>query len=278
MKTYLTTFFVLFLIITCISQELTVSVSSGYNFPFSEGNLKVNYTNKLVSAFGNAKAEQHTYSLGAGINYDFVLRYRFNSLFGLKLGLSYLDGAKQRGVFNSYNSPSSELHITTYAQLLRLNTGFFVNTSFGKFVLRPEFGVNIGWGEMYFNQESTYEGNSEYIYVNRYSGGFTLGLSGALTCLYPVNKYFQVRVSANFISGFYTPRTFRCLSAKSGGNDLPMETCEREGTFEKYPVNTNDPNKPIQLVRENFASGSLGIQIGIQWTLWKKEAKAKAKE
>lgn len=258
------------------SQELSISASSGYNFGFAQGNLEVFHYNKLVGAFSNPYPQQKKYSLGNGINYEINGYYQFKGAFGLKLNVNYLQGLGQEHVFNSYNTEVQKLLVTTKANFLRLGGGIFVNSNFGKCILRSEFNVQGGWGEMTFIQDDQYNGVSMYKYTNRFSGGFSLGLSGTLTLLYPLNEQFHLFASANFFSGFYSPRVYRCISAKDGNNNLHMELYEREGIFVKEPHNINDPNRRIELIRENFTASSLGLQLGVQFRLWKKAEKKDA--
>ena len=267
--------FILFQITNSWSQNLYLTASSGYNFSCGTSNFENYFHNNLVSAFyPYMSIDRVKYSLGKGMNFNVGLGYTTKHNIGFELEGSYLLGTKTIGRSEYIENDIFQKEI--WGRFYRINPSVHVICPLKKISMKICIGGLLGFGKMYLNQEAIYQGVSWFKYENEFSGGYYAGFKAGVGLTYPLGERLNLSFDVNWINAWYSPTKARITKFMNGNYDdtNDISVWERETIYsnsvQKGPHN---PNEPAHMLRENFAASSIGLQLGIQWILWKKPAK-----
>jgi len=179
----------------CYSQEGYFGLGAGYGFP-AAGMQMVEYSNNS-GAFTT-----QTLSFGKGLNFGLYGGYMINKYIGTELDVSYLNNTFKINsgsvvyVFPLFNSYQPPLQFTS--SMLRLTPS--VRFQYGEKRVRPYlvlgFIVGLGTSVTVAITVPGYDTNS----VNKYSGGYSYGVHGAIGArvLLLDNTWAFVEASANY--------------------------------------------------------------------------------
>nr|WP_294862511.1 hypothetical protein [uncultured Fluviicola sp.] len=280
MKTFLNLIFFVLIQFTSQGQNLYVTVSSGYNFSFGTSNFDNYYHNKLVGAFYTQNKDRFEYSLGKGMNVNLGIGYKIKRNIGFELEGSYLMGIKTIGKTDYFVSDVFKKEI--WGRFYRISPTVYVLQSLKRLSLKVSIGALAGFGKMYLNQSVTYNGGiPSFEYENEFSGGGYLGFKAGIGIVYPINSRLNLSADLNWVNAYFSPMRGRVNKFVSGGHDYTdiLDVWDREVKYSNSIDKTfYTSDEPAHMLRENFAASSIGLQVGIQWILWKKEKIEKKEE
>lgn len=273
MKTFLNLTLFALIHFTSQSQNLYLTASGGYNVSVGKSNFDNFYYNKLVGAFYTKNKDRFEYSVGKGVNFNLGIGYTTKQDIGFELEGSYLMGMKTIGKTDYFVSDVFKKEI--WGRFYRINPSIYLLQPLKKLSLKLSIGGLMGFGKMYLNQSVTYnEGMPGFQYENEFFGGYYLGFEAGLSVLYPINNKWNLFVDVNWINAYFSPMRGRVTKFVSGENDYTdiLDVWDREFTYSNSVDKMfNTPEEPANMLRENFAASSIGLQVGIQWSLWTKK-------
>lgn len=255
------------------SQNLYLTVSTGYNVSVGKSNFDNFYHNKLVGAFYTQDKERFEYSLGKGMNVNLGIGYTTKRNIGFELEGSYLMGIKTIGTTDYFVSDVFKKEI--WGRFYRIVPTIYVLQPLKKLSVKIAVGGLAGFGKMYLDQSVTYNGGiPSFKYENEFSGGYYLGFKAGIGVLYPVTHKLTLSVDVNWVNAYFSPVSGRVKKFVSGGHDYTdiLDVWDREFIYSNSVDKMfNTPEEPAHMLRQNFAASSIGLQIGIQWNLWKQK-------
>lgn len=271
MRIFLNLSFAALLSFTSQSQNMYVRASTGYNFPAARSNMENYLMNKWVGIVYPYNADRFQYSLGKGQNINVELGYTTKHNLGFELNFFYLRGMKNihEGIYFENDIFRREL----WGQFYAVNPGVHIVCPLGKASLKMNVSGVFGMGNMYFNQIGIFNGEEWMRYENKFSGGYYLGFKAGVDFIYPISNRWSLFLNVNWVNANYSP-----TKAKTKYMDSSIDKTHLLSVGERETIFTNSIEKgqynqdvPSQRLRENFAASSIGLQVGIQWSLWHKE-------
>lgn len=253
------------------SQNLYVRVSTGYNFSAARSNMENYLMNKWVAVVYPYDVGRFQYSLGKGQNINVELGYTTKHNLGFELNFAYLRGVKNiaEDVYVENDIFRKEL----WGQFYAVNPGVHLLCPLGKAALKMNISGVFGMGNMYFNQIGVFNGEEWMRYENKFSGGYYLGFKAGVDIIYPISNRWSLFLNVNWVNANYSP-----TKAKTRYMESSIDKTHLLSVWERETVFTNsiekgqyNPDVPSQRLRENFAASSIGLQVGIQWNLWKQK-------
>jgi len=249
---------------------LYLTASTGYNLSFGKSNFE-NYTyNKLVGAFYTQNKNLFEYSLGKGMNFNIGVGYTTKRHIGFELEGSYLLGMKTVGIsqiYDEYDIFQKEI----WGRFYRISPSVHLICPLKELSIKMSVGGLIGFGKMYFNQQTP-----SFRYDNEFSGGYCLGFKAGIGISYQVIGNLNLFADITLTNAYFSPTNGRVTKFVSGGHDYTdiLDTWDREVVYyNSVDEQFSTPDEPAHMLRENFAASSIGLQVGIQWSLWRKKEK-----
>lgn len=271
------TLFVLTFFVFRIStaQELSVSVSSGYNHKVAGGTFATYQQNYLVGAFFPYSVEYSTYSLGKGINTNLGIHYTTKRNFGIQIEGSYLHGLSTTNVSTYSNNNYFRKEI--YSRFYRVISQFYFDHEINKVNIQFHAGIIINWGTFSLEEENYSSSSSYFKYKNVFSGGVSAGIITGITSNFKINDKLSFFIDLNLINSSHSPLKRKTTEMFHGESNV-LETfpiaykeIEYSNSYEPvYPLNTNEIAKGLRFKTPN---SSIGLQIGVNFQLWKKAEK-----
>lgn len=253
-------------------QQLHLAASSGYNWGANRSDCENFLYNKLVGVFYPQNKERFYYSAGKGMNFNLGLGYTTKRNIGIALEGSYLLGTKNAEETNYFGTDVFKKEI--WGRFYRINSEIYIVQPIQKWSLRIAVGGLIGFGKMYLVQSATYnEGILSFQYRNEFSGGYSVGFKAGLSAQYPVSKQLNVFLDLNWINAYFSPTRMRVTKFVSGEYDYTdnLDVWDREVRYSNSVDKVfYSPDEPAHMLRERFAASSIGLQLGVQWVLWRK--------
>jgi len=242
---------VLFFSVINVSAQktyLTAGVGYGFFLPPITNSSSMPYT-----------TSNHINTLGRGMNYGFNIGYMATEHAGVDLGIWYVAGS----TFKSFamDSIRSEVPVRFRGNTLRIMPA--LKLSWGtKHKPYAKLGFLLG-----IASEAEYEAiysvnnigaSSEYIITHKFSGGSSMGWTGAVGINFSGEEKISFFIEASMCSQLYEP---------------VMETKEEPGAA---PVTFNlvddpNPNNPYEKQKPSFPFGSFGINAGVKFLLGEKK-------
>lgn len=267
------TLFVLTIFVFRIStaQELSISVSSGYNHKIAGGHFSNYDYDYFVGAFYSHTNDYKTFSLGQGMNYNFGIVYQTKRKIGFQIDGSYLHGIKNKS--KSQIDETSNFYKEIYSRFFRVIPKAYIATEYKKTNVQFNIGMVITSGEFFITQQlvsSSYEG---FKYVNRFYGGVSFGISTGIKANYLINKRMSLFLDLNLISSTYSPLKRKTVEIDDYKMDYTTSYYETEYVEHTDYFQQNNLNEPSKQVKINLPNSSIGLQIGVNFQLWKKTDK-----
>jgi opacity protein-like surface antigen len=239
-------------------------------------------------------------SLGKGINIGGAVGYMFHKNIGLELGLNYVIGRKYN-FNNGYGLNEEKKEIS--ASMLHIKPTIVLNTPLNtKLSAYAKFGLTIGAGSIITDNEKRDQSNlgnvlipisngiSTQIYslkkiteTKKLHGDMALGFHAALGAAYSIDKNWSAFAEINMVNLSYAPSkatvTAHNVDGKDRVNELATfykETDFREtyssrdiifGDFDLFTGRPIDNSKPRIAPKKEFPFSSIGINIGIKYSL-----------
>jgi hypothetical protein len=261
------------------SQGLYLSASTGYNFGVNRSNFE-NYTiNKLVSVFYPYEIDRDPYSLGKGANFSLGLGYTTKHHIGFELEGSYLLGLKT--IAKSQYIADDIFQKEIWGRFYRINPSIYFINQFNKFSLKLTLGGLVGFGKMYLDQKAIYKDVEWFSYKNEFRGGSYLGFRIGTGVLIPINRRLNFSFDVNWMNAHFSPGKSKITKFMNGPYDYTdkISTGEKEINYSSsIKYEPYDPNQPSHALKKYFEASSIGLQVGVQWSLWKKKEKEEKEE
>jgi hypothetical protein len=284
-KIILPLFFLFALSGTIFSQGIYLRVGTGYGMPvastaFGQMDHRV-YDASGTTVINSSTSETIKGSLGAGMNFNFALGYKFNENFIFDLNIQYLTGNKLvTGNKYSYADPDTS-GVDNYTKTIKAK-GFMINPAiifsagFGKAAPYGRFGVVVASPTITETEANYYDldgiSQSERIWV--YNKGLALGYSAAVGMNWKLTDKLDIYTEANFISMAYYPAEGEMIKYDNNGSDmLPnMYVSQKQINFEKTydPQASGDITEPTVQPLRSFAFSSVSVEVGIRFNIWNK--------
>lgn len=261
------------------SQNLYLTASTGFNLGANKANFENHTYNKWVSVVYPYEIDRHEYSLGKGASFNLGLGYTTRYRIGFELEGSYLLGLKTIG--KSEYFPDDIFQKEIWGRFYRISPGIHFIHEWDKISLKMSLGGLVGFGKMHLDQKAIYKDVTWFDYQNEFTGGSYIGFRIGTGVLIPLNERLNFSLDVNWINAHFSPGHAKLTKNMIDGKDYldKISTSEKEInysssiTYEPY-----DPDKPSQALKKYFEASSIGLQVGIQWSLWKKVSKTTEKE
>jgi hypothetical protein len=261
-----------FLPFICHSQNLSLSIESGYGFelnpmPIPEGNITIiaSTPNSVTRQFSLVK---HSY--GEGLNIGIVAHYKIRSNIEIGLGLSQLEGKKEDITLTDING--SERVDLFYAKMARAIGEIKLVFPLDKNYIYTRLGGVLG-----FNGKIIQDINSNNInnWSRRvFSGGTSLGVTFGLGYQININKRLSCSSELRFFSQSYAPLKSEVTIAIVNGENRVEELSE----FFRYTFNVEEfertytgggqsLSEPAVQLKRFHSFSSIGLNINLTYKL-----------
>ena len=253
-----------------LQAQLYFSVHPGYGLKKSTQAIEYfSLYNETETSSEATKYEQILTSYGKGLDVGVTVGNMFNDNVGAELIIDYLLGGKTKATYEPYNA--SALEAKTWARMLRISPCAVIRAGFDGIDPYARFGAIVCFGSIKYKEEYTFN-NQEYVYLEKLSGGVTLGFTGAVGARFPFSDNMAIFAEINTVNASYAPKKGEVTEFTIGGeNQLDdMPTYYKETEFVKeytYSGGEQNIDKPQQVLKQKFPFGSVGINVGFEITL-----------
>jgi hypothetical protein len=121
--------------------------------------------------------------------------------------------------------------------------------------------------EYYYDGDGVYEGSEKW----EYKGNIAVGFQGAVGMNWMINDNIDLFTEVNFVSMTYYPGEGTMTESISNGYDnLPTTPVYYKEIVFKKTINPNEQitgDEPRQMLRQSRAFSSIGVQVGIIYSL-----------
>lgn len=201
-------------------------------------------------------------TLGAGVDFNATIGYQLNDNVQLNMDIGYLSGFK--GGFYQYadltgtgTGPIAKVDVGFKGTFINVTPNIVVITSPKDFNMRPyaRFGLHMGVSSVESNTKiSLFQGQS----VDKYSGGWTVGLAGGLGVLKPLNH--KLNMTLELAAKTITARPKQVENLESFKDQPKAPTVKFVKEIKANGPANEDLTFPIPL-------SSIGLTVGIQHKL-----------
>jgi hypothetical protein len=261
------------------SQGLYFGIGGGYGFAAGKQTMNADQKTEFTANKTTYEYTSRPISFGKGICAGIYGGYMFTENLGAELGLAYLIGGKNVYTYEVNNTPGNfkAKEVATYrSQMIRIVPA--LRMTVGDDALKPymKCGMIIGVGGK-VTEETIYEAsgasNARSERLWEYSGGLSLGFHGALGVTYMISDKMGIfaETAANLQS--WAMKKGQMTKYDLDGKDqLPqIDGSEKEIEFvDSYTIDSSalpDVNSPSKELRQYLPFSSIGINIGIHFTL-----------
>jgi hypothetical protein len=273
-----------------------VKIGGGYSFPLSSQNIGMNTKNiywrdvdpetgaYIPAIINEYKEVKGSYS--AGINASATVGYNITENIGAEISTTYINGKEYKtsaigqDIINdegiTVTNSSSRIHKSA-ASVILVSPSLRLTAPDG--FLRPYLtaGPVLGFAtlETEYDARSDYEDENSEIRHERYSGGVSVGMRGALGVDIRLNDALALFSEVAFNSISYSPKEKELTKyVVNDVNRLPdLTERDRRTVFDKnYTTDTrvanyNDPDKPAKASPVSFAMNNLMVNVGLKLVL-----------
>jgi hypothetical protein len=273
-----------------------VKIGGGYSFPLSPQNIGVNtknifwrdvnpetgaYVPAIINEYKEVKG-----SYSAGINASATVGYNFTENIGAEISTTYVHGKEYKtsavgqDIINDEGITITNSSLSTHtsaARVVLVSPSLRLTASDG--LLRPYLtaGPVLGFAtlETEYDATSDYEGENKETRHERYSGGISIGMRGALGLDIRLNDALAFFTEVAFNSISYSPKEKEITKYEvNDENRLPdMTERQRRTVYDKnFTTDTrdddhNDPDKPAKASPVSFAMNNLMVNVGLKLVL-----------
>ncbi len=248
-------------------------VNGGYNIPISNTQMVEGFAplgsflNETEISSTATKIEVVDINLGKGINFGGTVGYMFNDRLGAEIESSYLLGGETEA--NKKYLDGDYEKTTISSKMFQIKPAFVLSVGYSKINPYAKLGVILGVGKI--NQEYTeYNGNLTNAEVES-KGGLAFGFHGGIGLNFSLSSNLSLFSELNINNLTYAPKEGEITKyTVNGVNLLPESTVrdrEIEYVDETISDGSSDPNRPSKAPKTSFAYGTLGINIGLKYSL-----------
>jgi outer membrane protein W len=262
--------------VNVFSQGLYINAGAGYGFPAACYLMEENF-NYNSSSGDYWEIVKGSGSYGKGIQPGINIGYMFNPNIGADLGISYLLGGKIESKDEVHNDSGSEIYeYTMSAKMLRFTPALKMTVGNGNVKPYMRAGLVIGVaGKIKSEIKDTstgYYGNDIEESVREFTGGISLGFSGALGADFMLSDNIGIFAEMGVITQSWAPKKGEMTKYTRDGVDLldDLTTYIKEVEFvESFTRDYNnfDENSPQQVLKTYYPFSSVGINAGIRIAL-----------
>lgn len=208
---------------------------------------------------------------GKGLNFGMYAGYMFNPNVSAELGISYLAGGKTKRHYVKESSATEDLVLS--AKMIRIMPSLRMTAGDGKLKPYMRIGMVVGVGGKITADQTWTDtgcncGNSETTW--EYTGGISLGATGAFGVNYTINEKISLFGELNFIAQSWAPeKGLLTKSMFNGADQLPNKTTsQKEIDFVKSYTTTSSVNTsaPTTQIKNYSPFSSIGINIGLTYS------------
>jgi hypothetical protein len=269
-------------VVSASAQGIYFKVGAGYALPVAtdvvgeknvhredySGNNNIDeYSSEVISG-----------SFGSGTNFLVGGGFMFSENIGVELNVQYTMSKKYEtgdvGTYTYDNGTYTDRALTqSFANTLYINPAIVITPGAGSKAPYGRFGVIIGSPKLKTEEEYYYDGDGVYTGSEKweYSGNAAVGFQGAVGMNWMLTENIDLFTEVNFVSMTYYPGTGTMTESISNGNDnLPSAPVYYKKIEFKKSIDPNkpqDPDQPREMLRQSTAFSSLGIQVGITYSL-----------
>ena len=252
-------------------------VNGGYNFAISNSQHSMYETPILVASstpfwnitetIGDDQYEVIDVNLGKGLNFGGTFGYMFNDRFGAELEVDYLIGSKTEA---KHRETSGEETIQKlYSKMIQIKPAFVLSAGYSKVNPYAKFGAIIGSGKI-FEEYTNTGGGSTYEAKAEAKGGIAFGFHAGLGINFGLTSNLSLFGELNMNNLSYAPEKGKLTKFTENGVDQmsTLDINEREYEYSDNPnLNSSNPNQPSQGPKTSYNFGTLGINIGLKYSL-----------
>ena len=253
------------------SAQFFVKAGAGYNFSALTQASVDTYVDTVGGKNDTYQTTQrHSYGNGLGI--EAAVGYDFSENMGFQLGARYL------------LSTSPLTHKTTQSGITRntetkakgalfLMPAFTLSSNGDKFNLYSRVGLTLPVGGVLETQQDVTGSGFDYESTVETKGKLSIGYNAALGLGIPLSDKlsFWAELNGNFLNVAGDTRTLSRYYNVSSQKDLLPNFTTSQKEFEYVetvgPNDNTDPNQPTKIVTEDAPFSSVGLAVGIKFSL-----------
>lgn len=275
-----------------LAQGIYFELNTGYSLSAAPMDFGSNSIENVTNDSYNLEKTIISGSLGKGFELGLKVGYKFSENIGIDLKADYLIGAKYE-FEDSYNY-TTDLGGDTYvenestigdfsANMFRINPALVFELPQSKMKPYARLGVVLGMGQL--------KGNYTESYSESYSGGFdfsttsseevksilngglSIGSSAEIGVQIGLSDKLSLLAGVKAIGMSFAPKRSEITSYIVDGQEMVSElnTNERETEYVSESslsgTETTDPNKPSQSLKSFYAFSSVGLSVGLRFSL-----------
>jgi hypothetical protein len=270
-----------------------IKAGAGYAFALPSANMgensKFTYLRELDPETGNyvpAFIRERSVvkgSPGAGITASMTAGYNLSDILSIDASFSYLRGNTYKtssvnqdvifeDAFNIINTERST--VASAAKAFLISPSIVLTVPNG--ALRPYVSAGPVLGffslETRFNQRSDYDGDHHEVRHEKYSGGISVGMRGAVGISFTLNSSLSLFAELGFSSLRYAPKEKEVTRYEINDQNLltDMDEQDRRTLYVKHLSsdtrndNYNDRNRPTRATPVTFDMSSLMTSVGVK--------------
>ncbi|WP_395046810.1 outer membrane beta-barrel protein [Flavobacterium sp.] len=258
------------------SKGLYFKTNVGYNFAASNSQLSYYETPLAIAptpfwnvteTSGDDRIEVVDVNLGKGLNFGATIGYMFNDRFGAELEVDYLMGskteAKQTELSGDYATQS--LH----SRMLQIKPTFVLSGGYATINPYAKFGAIIGSGKI-IEEYNSVNGSDIYNAEVEAKGGIAFGFHAGLGMSFGLTPKLSLFGELNMNNLSYAPKDGKMTKYIHNGVDelATLDINEREYEYTENPtLSSSDPNQPLKAPKTSYNYNTLGINIGLKYSL-----------
>jgi len=205
-------------------------------------------------------------NLGKGFSFGGTVGYMFNKHLGAELNIDYLIGSKAEAKY--YDSPDWSTS-NLYSKMLMKKPNFVVTAGYSAINPYGKLGLILGHGKV-FQDIAIYDGDI-YNIETEANGGIAFGFNAGLGVDFSLNSKLSIFCEANLNNLTYAPKEGKITKLTQNGVDITssLSISEKEYEYEDE-VNVNgssNPNQPTKWMKTHFDFNTVGIKVGLKYSL-----------
>jgi len=257
-----------------IAQSAYFGFGTGYGHSAAP-NLFSAYDYEDISGTETSTLKKGNGSFGRGAQLNVFAGLPLGDGIFAELGASYLYGFTSASKYHSQDAGytyTSEDKIRS--RTFRIMPSLKFQMGSGKTKPYMKAGAVIGFGsklimESSGSSSSQFGGNSSNTMKMEFKGRTSLGFSGALGLQFELSEKLHFFTEVHMITHSWAPkRSIITESTADGVDQLPsMDTDEKETEFLDKYTESDDPNAPDKELKYFMPLSSIGLQLGLVFTL-----------
>jgi len=257
-----------FIVQNVYSQKFYFSLSPGYNFNFKPLSSWYPEWYNYSSDGTSEKYEQKHHTLGKGFTVSSAIGHWFSEHIATELEFLYKFEDKTK---TKYQSPDLSLNATLSTMMYSIMPTFVLASGEENIKVYTKVAPMISFSKL--KQDSRTEDTLGLeLKTIEFYGAASLGIMTKVGIKYKTTEKLSLFAEVGMMNLSYSPKRAKIIKDTYNGVDiLPyLPTSQKEVEFVDaytYDSNNVDSNKPAQSLKQSHSFSSVGINVGIVYTI-----------